>query len=238
MCWGRLEDGDCGLLKSDNILLFSSWNPPPLPTLPSCPGPGGSWYKAERPQGRGESRPLGWQTKALLLLWPVAGGGWWGGLAGEGALQGGAHVPPGTCTPRGPQTVPQPRARGLLSSPSSGTGIPGTQWWLRAAAAAGTRLRAAADGAGAQPGPDVAAAGSPGLGQPGPPTLGTSGLRPGGQEAFGAAWVPCLKRPLPRPPLSPSPAHSCSLGSGPGGLTAVVTWQDGCPPSVPPPRSD
>lgn len=35
---------------------------------------------------------------------------------------------------------------------------------------------------------------------------------PGHQEALGAAWVLCLKRSLPHPLPSPSPAHSCSRG--------------------------
>lgn len=197
------------------LLLF-----PPCPAVQALAAPG---TRLRGLRGGERAFPLGGKQKPFFCCGQWRGEG---GLAGEGALQGGAHVPPGTCTPRGPQTVPQPRARGRLSSPSSGTGIPGTQWWPRAAAAAGTRLRAAADGARAQPGPDPAAAGPPGLGQPGLPTLGTSGLRPGRQEAFGAAWVLCLKHLLPHPPLSPSPAHSCSLGSGPGGLTVVVTWLD------------
>lgn len=94
----------------------------------------------------------------------------------------------------------------------NGTGIPGTRWQLLAAAPAGTRLQAAAGAAGVPPGPGQAAAGSQGLGQPGLPTLGTSGLRPGSQEIFLAAWVPCRKCPLPHPPPSPSPVHSCSCG--------------------------
>lgn len=40
-----------------HIFIFSFWNPPPLPTMPSCPGPGGPWYKA-RGLSRGGSCPL------------------------------------------------------------------------------------------------------------------------------------------------------------------------------------
>ena len=53
-----LRGGGCGLVKSDNIFISSSWKASPLPTLPSCPGPGGPWYKAERPQRRERAIPL------------------------------------------------------------------------------------------------------------------------------------------------------------------------------------
>lgn len=196
---GGLRAGDCGLVKSDNIFISSSWKPSPLPTLPSCPGPGGPWYKAERPQRRETAIPLMANKSPFFAV----AGGRAGGLAEGRALQGGAPT-----LPKDPREFPS-LAQGRLSSPSSDTGIPGTRRQLQAAAPAGTWLQAAAGGAGAGPGPILGAAESPGLGQPGLPILGTSGLKPGGQEASGAAWVLCLKGLLPHPPLSPSPDHSC-----------------------------
>lgn len=126
----------------------------------------------------------------------------------------GIHLEPqgshfsGPPLPRAPAS-PHP-AHGWLSSPLSGTGIPGTRWQLLAAVLARTQLQAAVGAAKVWPGLGQAATESQGLGQPALPTLGTSGLRPGCQEIFPAAWVLCPKCPLLHPPLSPSPVHSCS----------------------------
>lgn len=65
--------------KIQQRLHVLSLEPPPLPTMTSCPGPGGPWYKTGSPQGRGKSCHPQWGTKALLLLWPMGEG-----LAEEG----------------------------------------------------------------------------------------------------------------------------------------------------------
>lgn len=184
MCVGGT--GGCALVKLDNIFIFFSWNPVLSPPPPSCPGPGGPWYKAGRP--RGGDRAVPWvKNKSPFLA--AAGGGAWEkkGLPGRGtcvsedkgqywkgaqwpSAAGHAHSP-------GPQLVPRPWGTG---SPSSGTGIPGRRRPLRAGAPAERLWRAAGGAAGARPPAGRAAAGAPA-------TLGTAGLRPGGREVPWAA---------------------------------------------------
>lgn len=71
-----------------NSFTFSSWNPPSLPTMPSCPGPGGPWYRARGPRkGRELSAPVTNKSPSSAV---AAGEGVC--LAEEGAFQGGAHM--------------------------------------------------------------------------------------------------------------------------------------------------